>query len=158
MLWLVFLNQEKLENLQLQPSVITNDHGVAKVNHDDLGWPAKDRQALPNSYNVMCMLTCFYSAFHTGQTQHHVRTPFCGALILIKLGRHWQSNPDHRVDFLNPGVIGSNSSWRLQILECLLIKSNMPSTFLSIFTLTQLRVSPLMSHAINTGSTEVLDC
>jgi len=38
-----------------------------------------------------------------------------------------QANPDHRVDFHNPQVIGSDNNWRrLQILESLLIQEHKP--------------------------------
>jgi len=41
--------------------------------------------------------------------------------------RHLQANPDHRVDFHNPEVIGSDSNWRrLQILQSLLIQEHKP--------------------------------
>ena len=57
--------------------------------------------------------------------------------------RHLQANPDHRVDFHNPEVIGSDNNWRwLQILESLLIQehkpelnANIPSMPLCIFNL-----------------------
>jgi len=38
-----------------------------------------------------------------------------------------QANPDHRVDFHNPEVIGTDNDWRpLQILQTLLIQDNKP--------------------------------
>ena len=57
--------------------------------------------------------------------------------------RHLQANPDDRVDFHNPEVIGSDNNWRrLQILESLLIQehkpelnANIPSIPLCIFNL-----------------------
>jgi len=40
--------------------------------------------------------------------------------------RYLQANPDHRVDFHNPEVIGSDNWRRLQILESLLIQEHKP--------------------------------
>ena len=56
--------------------------------------------------------------------------------------RHLQADPDHRVDFHNPEVIGSDHNWRrLQILESLLfqehnpqLNANIPSMPLCILT------------------------
>ena len=87
----------------------------------------KDRQAFLNRYNVVYRLTCSCGASYIGQTQRNVincieerRTSLSSSAC-----RHWQANPDHRVDFHNPEVFGSNNNWRrLQILESLLIQEH----------------------------------
>ena len=68
----------------------------------------KDRQALLNRFNVVYKLTCSCGASHIGQTQRYLinrieehRTSLSSAVC-----RHLQANPDHRVDFHNPEVIG----------------------------------------------------
>jgi len=103
----------------------------------------KDRQALLNRLNIVYKLTWSCGASYTGQTQRNLinlieehRTSLSSSVC-----RHLQANPDHRVDFHNPGVIGSENNWRRQeILESLLIKehkpelnANIPSMPLCIF-------------------------
>ena len=105
----------------------------------------KDRQALLNRFNVVYKLTCSCGASYIGQTQRNLincieehRTSLSSAVC-----RHLQANPDHRVDFHNPEVIGSDNNWRrLQILVSLLIQehkpelnANIPSMPLCIFNL-----------------------
>jgi len=87
----------------------------------------KDRQALLNHYNVVYRLTSSCGASYIGKMQRNLinrieehRTSFSSSVC-----RHLQTNPDHRVDFHNPEVIGSNNCWRrLQILESLLIQEH----------------------------------
>ena len=103
----------------------------------------KDWQALLNRINVVYKLTCSCDASYIGQTQRNLinhieehRTSLSSSVC-----RHFQANPDHRVDFHNPEVIGSDNNWRrLQILESLLIQehkpelnANIPSMPLCIF-------------------------
>ena len=74
-------------------------------------------------------LTCSCGASYIGQTQRNLikcieehRTSLSSSVC-----RHLQANPDHRVDFHNPEVIGSDNNWRrLQILESLLIQEHKP--------------------------------
>ena len=115
----------------------------------------KDRQALPNRFNVVYKLTCSCGASYIGQTQRNLinRIEEHRTLLSSLVSRHLQSNPDHRVDFHNPEVTGSDNSWRrLQILESLLIQehkpelnANMPSIPLCIFNLKQ---SPCLTHDV----------
>ena len=67
--------------------------------------------------------------------------------------KHLQANPDYRVDFHNPEVIGNDNKWqRLQILESSLIQeykpklnADIPSMLLCIFNL-QLSFMPHSWH------------
>jgi len=64
-----------------------------------------------------------------GQTQRNLsnRIEEHRTSLSSSVCRHVQANPDHRVDFHNPEVIGSdNNGRRLQILESLLIQENKP--------------------------------
>ena len=107
----------------------------------------KDRQALPNRFNVVYKLTCSCGASYIGQTQRNLinRIEEHRTSLSSSVCRHLQTNPDNRVDFHNPEVIGSdNNGRRLQILESLLIQeykpelnANIPSMPLCIFDLKQ---------------------
>ena len=105
----------------------------------------KDRQALLNWFNLMYKLTCSCGASYIGQTQCNLinRIEERRTSLSSSVCRHLQANPDHRVVFHNPEVIGSDNNWRrLQILESLLIQehkpelnANIPSMPLCIFNL-----------------------
>ena len=99
---------------------------------------------LANSYEWHCNFRVGLGLY-IGQTQRNLinrieehRTSLSSAVC-----RHLQANPDHRVDFHNPEVIGSDNNWRrVQILESLLIQehkpelnANIPSMPLCIFNL-----------------------
>ena len=98
----------------------------------------KDRQALLNWFNVVYKLTCSCGASYIGQTQRNLinrieehRTSRSSSVC-----RHLQANPDHRVDFHNPEVIGSDNNWRrLQILESLLIQEHKPQLNANILSM-----------------------
>ena len=113
------------------------------------GW--KNQQLIHSMENILFFqitvykLTCSCGASYIGQTQRNLinrieehRTSHSSAVC-----RHLQANPDHRVDFHNPEIIGSdNNGRRLQILESLLIQehrpelnANIPSMPLYIFNL-----------------------
>jgi len=85
----------------------------------------KDRQALPNRFNVVYKLTCSCSVSYIGQTQRNLinRVEEHRTSSSSSACRHLQGNPDHRVDFQNPEVIGSDNWRRLQILESLWFKN-----------------------------------
>jgi len=74
----------------------------------------KDWQALLNQFNVVYKLTCSCSASYIGQTQrnliNHIEEHQTS--LSSSVSRNLQANPDHRVDFHNPEVIGSNNNWR----------------------------------------------
>jgi len=103
----------------------------------------KDRQALLNRFNLVYKLTCSCGASYIGQTQRTLinRIEEHRTSLSSSACRHLQANPDHRVDFHNHEVIGSDNNWRrLQILESLLIQehkselnANIPSMPLCIF-------------------------
>jgi len=105
----------------------------------------KDRQALLNRFNVVYKLTCSCGASYIGQTQRNLinRIEEHRTSPSSSVCRHLQANSDHRVNFHNPEVIGSDNNWRrLQILESLLIQehkpevnANIPSIPLCIFNL-----------------------
>jgi len=104
-----------------------------------------DRQALLNRCNVVYKLTCSCGASYIGETQRNLKNRIeeHRTSLSSSICRHLQANPDHRVDFHNPEVIGSDNNWRrLQILESLLIQehkpelnANIPSMPLCIFNL-----------------------
>ena len=104
----------------------------------------KDRQVLLNRFNVVYKLTCSCGASYIGQTQRNLinRIEEHRTSLSSSVCRHLQANPDHRVVFHNPEVIGSDNRRRLQILESLLIQehkpelnANIPSMPLCIFNL-----------------------
>ena len=105
----------------------------------------KDRQAFLNRFNVVYKLTWSCGASYIGQTQRNLinRIEEHRTSLSSSVPRHLQANLDHRVDFHNPEVIGSDNNWRrLQILESLLIQehkpelnANIPSMPLCIFNL-----------------------
>ena len=136
--WTVAFSNSYTEN------TVSRNNVVHRLNPLPL-FSVKDRQALLNRFNVVYKLTCSCGASYIGQTQRNLinrieehRTSLSSALC-----RHLQANPDHRVDFHNPEVIGSDSNGRrLQILESLLIQehkpelnANIPSMPLCIFNL-----------------------
>ena len=89
----------------------------------------KERQALLNRFYVVYKLTCSCGASYIGQTQRNLinRIEEHRTSLSSSVCRHLQANPDHRVDFHNPVVIGSDNNWRqLQILESLLIQEHKP--------------------------------
>jgi len=89
----------------------------------------KDRQALLNRYNVVYKFTCSCGASCIGQTQRNLanRIEEHRTSLSSSVCKHLQANPDLRVDFHNPEVIGSNNNWRrLQILESSLIQEHKP--------------------------------
>jgi len=88
----------------------------------------KDRQALLNRFNIVYKLTCSCGASYIGQTQCNLinRIEEHRTSLSSSVCRHLQANPDHRVDFHNPEVIGSDNWRRLQITESLLIHEHKP--------------------------------
>jgi len=104
----------------------------------------KDRQVLLNRYKGVYKLPCSCDACYIGQTQRNLinRIEEHRTSVSSSVCRHLQANPDHRVDCHDPEVIGSDNSWRLQILESSLIQehkpelnANAPSMPLCIFNL-----------------------
>jgi len=92
----------------------------------------------------MYKLTCSCGASYIGQTQRNLinRIEEHPTSLSSSVCRHLQANPDHRVDFHNPEVVGSDNWRRLQILESSLIQehkpelnANIPSIPLRIFNL-----------------------
>jgi len=70
-----------------------------------LSWfSAKDRQSLLNRYNVVYKLTCSCGASYIGQTQRSLinRIEEHRTSLSSSICRHFQANPDHRVDFQTP--------------------------------------------------------
>ena len=108
---------------------------------------AKDRQSSFKRYSIVCRLTCSCGASYIGQAQRNLIS--CVEEHRMSLSssvcRRVQANPDHRVDFQNPEVIGTYKNWRrMLILESLLIQehkpelnANIPSMPLCIFNLLQ---------------------
>jgi len=95
----------------------------------------KDRQALLNRFNVVYKLTCSCGASYIGQTQRNLinRIEEHRTSPSSSVCRHLQANSDHRVNFHNPEVIGSDNNWRrLQILESLLIQEHKPEVNVNI--------------------------
>jgi len=89
----------------------------------------KDRWALLNRFNDVFKLMCLCGASYIGQTQRNLINPIeeHRTSLSSSVCRHLQANPDHRVDFHNPEVTGSDNNWqRLQILESLLIQEDKP--------------------------------
>jgi len=72
----------------------------------------KDRQALLNRFNVVYKLTCSCGVSYIGQTQRNLinRTEEHRTSLSSSVCTHLQANPDHRVDFHNPEVIGSDNN------------------------------------------------
>jgi len=72
---------------------------------------------------------CLCGASYIGQTQRNLINPIeeHRTSLSSSVCRHLQANPDHRVDFHNPEVTGSDNNWQqLQILESLLIQEDKP--------------------------------
>jgi len=109
-------------NIRQEPSSFIRHKGVVNVKlrcfqstRKLQSWfSIKDRKALLNRFNVMYKLTCSCGASYIGQTQDNLinRIEEHRTSLSSSVCRHLQANPDHRVDFHNPEVIGSRAGFR----------------------------------------------
>ena len=120
-------------------------------------------------YSIVYRLTCSCGASYIGQRRRILinRIAEHRTSLSSSVYRQLQANPDHRVDFRNPEVTGSDNNWRqLQVLESLLIQEHkpelnakIPSMAVCIFNLQQELLALLMtSRAITNGAYSAESC
>jgi len=89
----------------------------------------KEGQALLHRYNVVYRLKCSCGASYIGHTRRNLRLRLQehSTSLDSEVCKHLQSHPDHRVDFLNPEILGGDeNAQRLRILESLFIQEFKP--------------------------------